>query len=131
MARCPRAVLVVLVLAFGSVQAAGASQLIDRNATNVQLSADDQGQAMVTYNVGGQTKHVLAWGAVNAIPPSPSRAQVAFKLDYSGGWGRYHRTQYWTAHAWTCLKYDGPPLAWAVAACKAPDGSYWALQAWQ
>ena len=27
--------------------------------------------------------------------------------------------------------YDGPPLAWLVKACKAPDGSYWALQSWQ
>ena len=27
--------------------------------------------------------------------------------------------------------YDGPPLAWAVTACKAPDDSYWALQSWQ
>ena len=32
---------------------------------------------------------------------------------------------------WVCLPYDGPALAWEVAACKAPDGSYWALQAWQ
>ena len=30
-----------------------------------------------------------------------------------------------------CLPYDGPPLAWLVKACKAPDGSYWALQTWQ
>ena len=28
-------------------------------------------------------------------------------------------------------RYDGPPLAWLVRACKAPDGSYWALQAWE
>src|SRR5947199_15102 len=25
----------------------------------------------------------------------------------------------------------GPPLPFFVAACKAPDGSYWALQSWQ
>ena len=31
----------------------------------------------------------------------------------------------------SCLPYDGPPLAWLVKACKAPDGSYWALQAWR
>ena len=29
-----------------------------------------------------------------------------------------------------CLPYDGPPLAWLLKACKAPDGSYWALQSW-
>ena len=30
-----------------------------------------------------------------------------------------------------CRHYDGPILAGVVAACKAPDGSYWALQQWQ
>jgi hypothetical protein len=31
----------------------------------------------------------------------------------------------------TCRPYDGPALPWIVAACKASDGSYWALQSWQ
>jgi hypothetical protein len=31
----------------------------------------------------------------------------------------------------SCLPYDGPTLPWFVTACKAPDGSYWALQSWQ
>jgi hypothetical protein len=44
--------------------------------------------------------------------------QVKFDLRYGlGGKG-------------VCLPYDGPPLAWLVKACKAPDGSYWALQSW-
>jgi hypothetical protein len=30
-----------------------------------------------------------------------------------------------------CRAYDGPELAWLVTACKAPNGSYWALQSWQ
>ena len=30
-----------------------------------------------------------------------------------------------------CGRYDGPALAWKVVACKAPDGSYWAVQSWQ
>ena len=30
-----------------------------------------------------------------------------------------------------CRPYTGPPLAWFVAACTAPDGSFWALQSWQ
>ena len=38
---------------------------------------------------------------------------------------------YWKTFGSTCLPYDGPALAWKIAACKAPDGSYWALQAWQ
>src|SRR5581483_8957730 len=45
-------------------------------------------------------------------------------------WGKYHRL-YWKTFGSQCGRYDGPALAWKVAACKAPDGSYWALQSWQ
>ena len=31
----------------------------------------------------------------------------------------------------TCPAYTGPALAWMTAACRAPDGSYWAVQQWQ
>jgi hypothetical protein len=31
----------------------------------------------------------------------------------------------------SCGRYDGPELPWLVTACKAPDGSYWAVQSWQ
>ena len=30
-----------------------------------------------------------------------------------------------------CAPYDGPTLPYFVAGCKAPDGSYWAIQSWQ
>ena len=111
--------------------AAQASQLIDRNATQVSMKVNAKGEAMLTYTAAGQVKHVLAWGAENAIAPTRSRKQVAFKLDYSGGYGKYHRTTYWDVFNGACLPYDGPALAWSVASCKAADGSYWALQAWQ
>jgi len=35
---------------------------------------------------------------------------------------------YWKT--FSCPKYDGPALADVMAACKAPDGSYWAIQSW-
>ena len=47
-----------------------ASQLIDRNASNVKLAVNAKGEALLTYSVGGEVKHVLAWGAVNAIAPT-------------------------------------------------------------
>jgi hypothetical protein len=125
--------LLVLAVAASAAMAsaAHASQLIDRNASNVVMSVDQKGEAMLTYTVAGKTKHVLAWDAVNAVPPTRGRTQVAFKLDYSGGYGKYHRTTYWSVFNGACLPYDGPPLAWKVTACKSPDGSYWAVQAWQ
>ncbi len=125
-----RLVLAAALIAALAAAPAHSSQLIDRNATNVRLAVNAKGEALLTYTAGGQTKHVLAWGAVNAIAPTTARSQVAFSLDYSGGYGKYHR-EYWKTFGGSCGTYDGPPLAWLVVACTAPDGSYWALQAWQ
>jgi len=76
------AALTAAAIAAGAAQA---SQLIDRNATQVSLESNAKGEAMLTYTVAGKVKHVLAWGAVNAIAPAPGRKQVTFKLDYSAG----------------------------------------------
>jgi hypothetical protein len=102
---------------------ANGSEIIDRGAQNAWLAVNGSGQAMVSYRKGGRAMHVLAWGAMDARQPSPSRPQVKFRKDYSG------RT--WTSFRNACRRYDGPPLAFQVAACAAPDGSYWALQAWR
>jgi hypothetical protein len=123
------AILLVFVAAV-LASTASASQLVDRNATGVKLAVNAKGEALVTYTAAGKVKHVLAWGAVNAIPPSRSKTQTALKLDYSGGYGKYHK-DYWKTFGAACGHYDGPALAWFVSACKTPDGSYWALQAWQ
>src|SRR5262249_36609949 len=84
-----RWVAAVAVLAVAAPASAHASQLIDRNATHVRLEVNRQGQALLTYRAYGRQRRVLAWNAVNAVPPSAGRAQVAFRLDYSGGWGTY------------------------------------------
>jgi hypothetical protein len=107
--------------AAGLAGEAGASELIDRNAARASLSVNGAGHALVAYSRGGSVRRVHAWGAINARPPTRGVPQVSFRLDYSGrGFS-----------GGTCLRYDGPPLAWLVRACKAPDGSYWALQSWQ
>lgn len=110
---------------------ADASQLIDRNAHDVTLAVDNRGEALLTYTARGQTKHVLAWGAINALPPQRGRGQVSFQLDYAGGYGKYRNPHYWQTFGNDCTPYDGPALAWLVTACDAPGGSYWAIQAWQ
>jgi hypothetical protein len=104
---------------------AGAAEIVTRNAKQIKLSTDNQGRAMVSYNQRGRMWHVFYSGAINARPPSQSVAQVKFKVDYSGGRGE------WRHFKNTCRAYDGPMLAWFISACKAKDGSYWALQAWQ
>jgi hypothetical protein len=121
------ALLVVIVAVPGT---ASASELIDRNASNVKLAVNPKGQALLTYSSRGRTWRVLAWGAINAIAPTTSRRQIAFRLDYAGGWGTYRR-EVWRGFNNACTAYDGPALKWLVAGCKAPDGSYWAVQSWQ
>jgi hypothetical protein len=119
----PAAVLVLLL----APAPASASQLIARNARNVGIKVDRSGRAMLTYRANGRVQHVLAFGAINARPPAAGKKQVQFRVDYGGGWGFYHK-RLWEHFPDTCRRYDGPKLAWFVTGCKAPDGSYWALQ---
>jgi hypothetical protein len=109
---------------------AHASQLIARNTSSERLQVAADGKALVTFHAGGRAKRVLAWGAINARPPSTSTRQVAFGVDYSGGWGRFGRPV-WKTLRNVCGPYRGPALPWLVTACTAPDGSHWALQKWQ
>jgi len=129
-ARRLQLVLCTVLLAAIVAPAASASQLVDRNATAVHLATNRNGEALITYRADGTLKHVLAWGAVNAIAPNRTRPQVKLKLDYSGGYGKYHR-DYWKTFNNVCQPYDGLPIAWSVTVCRSTDGSYWALQSWQ
>jgi hypothetical protein len=124
--------IIIVVLAFtvaGGGSAAHASERVDVNATGVSLAVNARGVGLVTYRARGRTFHVLVWGALNALPPSQNIRQVHFRFDWSGGW-KSHRLV-WRKFRNRCGKYDGPTLVYLVAACKARDGSYWALQAWQ
>ena len=126
-----RLALVLALLAAVALPAtASASEIIDRNVSNVSLKAAANGQALISFNARGKRWNVLAWGAMNALQPTTTRKQIEFKLDYSGGYGTYKR-DVWKTFKNTCHAYDGPELQWFVAGCKAADGSYWALQSWQ
>jgi hypothetical protein len=109
------------------VPAASASQFVDvvRSHTPVALKVDAAGRAIVYYSKGGSARHVLLTGrAVNARQPQQGVPQVRFRLDYSGG-----RTL-WKKFRSRCGPYNGPSLPFLVAACQAPNGSYWAVQEW-
>lgn len=98
------------------------SRLIDRDGKQVRIRVDDQGRALVSYTKAGRRKNVLVWGAVDALPPTKGKQQVEFRLDYSGNQA--------AGFNGICRRYDGPDLPYLVAACKAGDGSYWAVQEW-
>jgi len=110
---CLCATALLPAVAFGS-------ELIGRNATNVRLQVDAKGHALVSFRSGGSPRTVVAWGAVDARKPSRTKPQVAFSLTVGGAIGPN-----------VCGSYRGPSLAWRVAACTAPDGTHWAVQAWQ
>jgi len=107
----------LLIAAFAAGPAFG-SAIIGRDVSHATLAIDRHGHAHVTYRVGGRTTALTASGAINARAPNRSVPQVKFTIRY----GRRGNG--------ACLQYDGPPLAWLLEACKAPDGSYWALQSW-
>jgi hypothetical protein len=117
----------VLAAVFGLPETALASEKLTDNASNVVLKVDNAGHAVVYFTRGGRRMHPVVWGAVNARHPSQRVRQVSFKIDYSGGYMRLGRPL-WKTIRNRCRPYDGPPLPFLVAACKAPDGSYWALQ---
>ena len=127
-----RSLLLALVAALACVPSALASQTIDANVTSVRLAVNAKGEALVTYaRASGQARRVLAWGAVNAIAPDASLPQQRFKLDYTGGSGKYRKASYWRTFKSVCRPYTGPALPYGIAACTAPDGTHWALQSWQ
>jgi hypothetical protein len=109
---------------------AHASELIARNTSTERLQVSADGRALVSFHARGGPKRVLAWGAINARPPSRARRQVQFEVDYSGGWGRFGKPV-WKTLRDACGPYRGPALSWLVTACTMPDGSHWALQKWQ
>jgi hypothetical protein len=115
--------IAAITLALSAAGLASGSEIIDRNAQSVRLSVDGGGRALVSYRVHGHAMHVLAWAAIDARQPTSGKPQVHFRKDYSG--------RRWTSFRNNCRTYDGPKLAFMVAACAAPDGSYWALQSWR
>jgi hypothetical protein len=124
---------VLVTVAATGAQPAFGTYIVTRDVAWPTLKVDAQGHALVTYTEKGKTKRVLVWGAVNALPPKAGGRQVAFRIDYSAGWKSLKKANYYKTMKNVCspARYDGPPLVLNVFACKAADGSYWALQRWQ
>jgi hypothetical protein len=125
--------VLALAAALVGVSASSASRpLYDANVTFISLKANGKGEALITYRRSdGRLRRTLAWGALNARHPTEGVPQVQFKFDHAGGWGKYRNGKYWAKFKNGCRPYDGPPLPLLVAACKAPNGTYWTLQSWQ
>jgi hypothetical protein len=125
-----------LAACLAGARTAESSVLIARSAHGVSLSVTPGGKALIRYDNGGR-QYVVAWGALNARP-HPKCGSLQGALCGPRQVEMQHRRIFAAGAAGNriirgrnrCLHYDGPKLAWAVAVCKAPDGSYWALQSW-
>jgi hypothetical protein len=126
-----RGVIIALAALALAPQAVASEPLADFNPLAPTLAVNAKGEALVTYRrPAAPLRRVLVWGAINARTPDSGLPQVRFKYDYAGGWGKYRRLV-WRTFRNACKPYDGPELPYLVAACKAKDGTYWALQLWQ
>jgi hypothetical protein len=136
-----RLVLAGLCAAVGvfalAASTASGSVLIARGASNVKLKVVKGGKAVVSYKRGGRRQYLLAWGALNARA-HPKCGKLHGKACGPAQVNLRHRRLHRSGHKAgklifaknKCGPYDGPELGWLVAACRAPNGSYWALQRW-
>jgi len=126
--------LFICVLALCLPGSAAGAIFGDLSVRNPTLKVNARGIALVEYTTAaGLRRHVLVWGAIDGVPhqTNPPAVQQKFRMDYSGGWKSRKNPDYWQSLRDGCGRYDGPALPFFVVGCKAPDGTYWALQAWQ
>ena len=78
----------LLVLAGALAPIAAASDRLALNASHVSLAVSADGKlAVVTYRQGGRVRHALVGGAINALPPSETRAASAVRDRLDGRLG--------------------------------------------
>jgi hypothetical protein len=120
--RTIRRLLPVLAAAAVAVPAAHASVRVVAGARDVSLHVRSNTTAVISYTWRGKRWTVTACCALNTRFPEATGHQVHMRLTY--------RSLPFRQALGSCGRYDGPELVWLVTACKAPDGSYWALQQW-
>ena len=78
MRRRPFVCLLVLAAAIVAASPASGSELVqDANVTLFSLKVNAKGEALLTYRrADRRPRRVLAWGAVNARPPSADAADA-------------------------------------------------------
>ena len=136
--RIAKLLLLVLACVPLATTPAFASQMVGSNARYVSLKVGfmkGREVAAIGYASGGQWHHVLAWGAINARPYSSTHKQVAFALNYAGGYNSVFGANAWKRLSNRCvsdpaLKRKLPVVVLACTMSTNHD-EHWALQSWQ
>jgi hypothetical protein len=100
------------------------SELVDRDATDIRLEANNQ-QCLIRYRKNGEAKKCLVWGGVNGNANPEVGPPVELQKNYLGkGFG-----------ADTSSRYKGPGptdgLGLVVSSVTVPNGSHWVAQKWR
>ena len=119
------------VVAAVFVPAASSSQLIDRNAKDIQLATNRNGEALITYRAGGKLKHVLAWGGAQCDradtgPGDRSRSSSTTRAATGSTGATTGRRSTTCARPTPGHRFHGRSRR-----ASRPTARYWALQAWQ
>ena len=85
----------------------------------------------MTYTANGRQKRVLAWNAINANPPVQRRQAGRVHARLLGRLRQVPHRRTGRRSARRACRTTARRSRGRSPACKAPDGSYWALQAWQ
>jgi hypothetical protein len=127
---------VIHVLAYGAVNAssphAGSKQLaltLGYDGGYLKYFTDNPASKTAVAQLRGLQSQM---GKATASKNNPARYALAPKI--AAAYKTLEKLRTAATDTWktfTCPVYDGPPLAWMTNACKAPDGSYWAVQQWQ
>src|SRR6476659_5892818 len=64
---------------------AAASEVFSLDAQNLTLQVNGD-TALISYTAAGKRRHLLAWGAINALASGSQVPQTSFRRDFSGGW---------------------------------------------
>ena len=105
----------------------------DRDVDFLSLKVNGRGEALVSYRrTDGARRDVLISGRRERTRSGRGAATGEVRATTTAAVGGSHGTaEYARSFEDTCRAYDGPSSSCSSPRCKAPDGSYWALQRWQ
>ena len=131
----PRFRLLILLasalLALLAVSSASASEIVTRNAKNVEREGRREGSRRHLLHGGRQAVPPGLLGRGQRAPAEPDSGAGRLQAGLLGWLHEARDARSGRTSGTSVVPYAGPALAWYVTGCTAPDGSHWVLQSWQ